>query len=179
MLPRRGGAIADGRKQSSGKSSGRAPVPQPHGGALIPGAGGGTQPGAGRPPSLLREQLRGSFAERRAILERIADGEVIQRGEIPLSEVLKHAACPKCGGELEQTTKLPPSWIKLEAVISANAKERIAAIEVMGKYGLGAVKELSVEHVRDRLRQTIAIIRDSVPEEIAADLLKRLEPLWR
>lgn len=41
----------------SGKPSGqptakkrRDPIPQPHGGAIVPGAGGGPQPGSGRPP---------------------------------------------------------------------------------------------------------------------------------
>lgn len=60
-------------KKTSGKTSGRKLIPQPHGGALLPGAGGGPQPGAGRPPSVIRERLRGSFAERIKILEAIAD----------------------------------------------------------------------------------------------------------
>ena len=33
-------------------------VPQPHGGALLPGAGGGPQPGSGRPPNAFRKALR-------------------------------------------------------------------------------------------------------------------------
>lgn len=37
----------------SGKPS-AAPVPQPHGGFLIPGAGGGPQPGSGRKPDWLK-----------------------------------------------------------------------------------------------------------------------------
>lgn len=36
----------------------REPVPQPHGGALIPGAGGGPQPGAGRPPKKFAAFMR-------------------------------------------------------------------------------------------------------------------------
>lgn len=92
--------------------------------------------------------------------------------------MLEHARCPKCEAELEPTGKLPPSWIKLEAVVSASAKERIQAIEVMGKFGLGTIKEISGEQVKDRLRQTIDIIREEVPE-VAEALLARLEPVWR
>ena len=59
-------------KKPSGKPS--ALIPQPHGGALLPGAGGGPQPGSGRPPSALREAFRGDLETARmkmlAILER-------------------------------------------------------------------------------------------------------------
>ena len=46
-------------RKPSGKPS--ALVPQPHGGALLPGAGGGPQPGSGRPPKALREAFRGDL----------------------------------------------------------------------------------------------------------------------
>lgn len=39
-------------------AKGRRLVRQPHGGALVPGAGGGPQPGAGRPKDSTRELLR-------------------------------------------------------------------------------------------------------------------------
>ncbi len=61
------------KKKSSVKSS--ALVPQKHGGALLPGAGGGPQPGAGRPPSKIREAARLAFAERLVVLTDIADGK--------------------------------------------------------------------------------------------------------
>lgn len=60
-------------RKSSGESSVRRPVPQPHGGALVPGAGGGPQPGAGRPPADIRFRLRGSLADRLHVLTDIAD----------------------------------------------------------------------------------------------------------
>lgn len=74
--------MSSSRKPSDVSS---ALVPQPHGGALLPGAGGGPQPGAGRPPSWFREEARRLLAEkssvngkRRARLEfaaRVLDGE--------------------------------------------------------------------------------------------------------
>lgn len=51
----------------------RAPVTQPHGGALVPGAGGGPQPGAGRKPSDLRARLREAAGDRIDVIEQIAD----------------------------------------------------------------------------------------------------------
>ena len=48
-------------------------VPQAHGGALR--RGGTNRGGPGRPPSAIREQLRGSFEQRIRVLEDIADGK--------------------------------------------------------------------------------------------------------
>ena len=45
-------------KKPSGKPTGRKLVPQPHGGALLPGAGGGPQPGSGRPPDEWKATMR-------------------------------------------------------------------------------------------------------------------------
>ena len=61
-------------RRSGRKSSGKPSVPQPHGGVLVPGAGGGRQPGSGRPPSRIRHALRQSFEDRIRLLEEIADG---------------------------------------------------------------------------------------------------------
>ena len=58
----------------SGKPSGREMVPQSHGGALLPGAGGGPQPRSGRPTNEIRRLFRGDLEVARekvlAILER-------------------------------------------------------------------------------------------------------------
>jgi hypothetical protein len=72
-----------GEAKPSAKTS--ALVPQPHGGALLPGAGGGPQPGGGRPPSWFREEARRLLLEkptvngkRRTRLEfaaRVLDGD--------------------------------------------------------------------------------------------------------
>lgn len=65
-------------KSRNGKSPDKSPkggelVPQPHGGAIRHGSTEGNTPGTGRPPSAIREQLRGSFSDRIKILEAIAD----------------------------------------------------------------------------------------------------------
>lgn len=48
-------------------------IPQSHGGALLSGGIPGHKGGAGRPPSELRERLRGTVEQRIPILEQILD----------------------------------------------------------------------------------------------------------
>jgi hypothetical protein len=109
-------------------------VPQSHGGALR--NGGTNRGGSGRPASLIRKKLQGSFAKRIKTLEEIADDP------------------------------------------TANKPDRLKAIDLMGKYGLGTTKELTVDTVRERLQKTIDIIREELPEPDANRLLDALESVW-
>ena len=52
--------------------SGRRMVPQPHGGALVPGAGGGPQPGSGRTPSALKRMALKKGPKMLQVLTKIA-----------------------------------------------------------------------------------------------------------
>lgn len=151
-------ALQNGEAISSEQSSGRPPlVPQPHGGAIQRGGTPGN-PGGGRPPSVLRERLRGSFAERIPVLEGFADGVV------PLSQ-----RCEFCGKEPTE---------KLEAVLKVLGNDRLRALEIMAKYGLGVTKALSDEEVKERLRQTLATIRGALPPAQAEQLIDLIEPHW-
>lgn len=117
----------------------------------LPGTNAG---GTGRPPSVLRERLRGSFAERVATLEQIADGAAVQKVKIDGKET--------------------------DTLISADVPDRLKAIDMMAKYGLGTHKEVTVEDVRERLSRTLLIIRDEFgdqPEKMAR-VLSRLRPVW-
>ena len=129
--------MAARRDKSTGEST-EVPVgaliPQPHGGALR--NGGTNRGGTGRPPSEIRQRLRGSFADRIKILEEIAD--------------------------------------KAEA-----NQDRIRALDILAKYGLGTTKELTVEHVQDKLKATLAVISDSLPPDQAEAIIQKLEAVWR
>lgn len=46
------------KAKSTGQKDTRPRIPQPHGGALVSGAGGGPQPGSGRPSNWWREKMR-------------------------------------------------------------------------------------------------------------------------
>jgi hypothetical protein len=123
----------EGSENTAGKTV--ATQPGNNGGTLQvgnPGNAGGT----GRPPSVLRERLRGSLEQRVSVLEAIADDPEV------------------------------------------DPQDRIRAIDVMGKYGIGTLRELSVDQVRERLRETIHVIRTTLSKAEADDLLSQMREIW-
>lgn len=60
----------------------------------------------------------------------------------------------------------------------ASLTERLLAHEVLARRGLGTVTELNTDDVRDRLADTWASIRRTVPPDLAAPLLAALRVLW-
>jgi len=115
---------------------GVALVPQPNGSKLLAGGLPGNRGGPGAPPSAIREQLRGSFAERIKVLEEIADND-----------------------------KYKP-------------RDRAQAIEILARYGLGTLTEVSVDTVREKVRLTLEAIRVHCDAELASRLIVALRPIW-
>lgn len=122
-------------------------------GGLLRTGNPGNKGGSGTPPSLLREQLRGSFAERIKTLESFADGTAVQK--------LKS-----------------PDGTELQTEISADISDRIKAIDMLAKYGLGTLKEVSVENVRERVQATLTVIRQHTSPDQAITIINALRPLW-
>jgi hypothetical protein len=60
----------------------------------------------------------------------------------------------------------------------ADPQDRIRAIDVLAKYGLGVTREMSVEEVRDRLRETVALICTGLPSHQATEILAQLRQVW-
>lgn len=119
--------------KSSAKPSGRTLVPQPHGGALLPGAGGGPQPGAGRPPDAIRARLR-----------EIAQGkglpflDALLEGRLPPISLL--GKCDACAHEQQ----ISQEWVELLMDrIQTSTDQRLKASDIALKYGLQA-KELVI-----------------------------------
>jgi hypothetical protein len=56
--------------------------------------------------------------------------------------------------------------------------ERLRALEVLARHGLGTVTELGVDDVRDKLAATVASIRRNVAPDVAAPLLDELRAVW-
>lgn len=139
--------------QKRGTKGGVALIPQKHGGALLAGGQKGQTPGTGRPPSAIRHALRQSFDQRLKILETIADGMAVQ-------------------------TLKSPSGKETAMKISADVADRIKAIDMLAKYGLGTTKEVSVEAVRDRVARTLDVIRAQVAPKLAASIIAELRPIW-
>lgn len=135
----------------------------------MPGGGairnGGTNVGGpGRPPSDLRQRLTGAFAARVPILEDFADGKVTLRVV---------GKCEKCGHEGE-----PLTTEEIKAALP-QIGDRLKALDLMGKYGPGAVKGVVEDDVRERLKQTLQIIMAELPADVAEPLLGKIEVVWR
>lgn len=166
------------RAKTTGKTTGTrvgALIKQPHGGALR--NGGTNVGGTGRPPSAIREHLRGSFDHRIAVLESIADGDVLQRIDVPLPLVLQHAECPNCRSKLRATDR-SANLVRIEGKISASPKDRIASLRLMGDLGLASVHPITKEQVTEKLRAMIDALRNELPTAVFENLLPKLKKVW-
>ncbi len=61
---------------------------------------------------------------------------------------------------------------------AADPQDRIRAVDTLAKYGIGTLREVSVERVRDRLRDTLQVLREELPSEQAAHIINRLREVW-
>lgn len=137
----------------------------------------GGKPGrSGRPPSVIRERLRGSFDDRVHILEAIADGEPMVKTRVPLAAVLPHVECAECGGRA--VPKEGRDAIEVNGTTSATPKDRKDAMDLLARYGLGTLKEVNVETVRGKVQETLEIIRAHCPGEQADRIVAALRPIW-
>jgi hypothetical protein len=138
----------------------------------------GGKPGrSGRPPSLVRDALREAFEQRIPVLASIADGEPAVRTRVALADILPHVVCPTCGDQLEP--REPTDAVREIAVVTgANPKDRVQAVDVMGKYGLGTMKEVSTETVRTKVGETIDLIRQHCSPELAARIILAMRSVW-
>lgn len=139
--------------------------------------GGTNKGGAGQPPSVIREQLRGSIAKRKVLLEQIMDGDVFQRTRVTVASLAPHVVCANCGeGQIQPRDG--SAAIEIEGLASASPRDRIAAYDIAAKYGLGALKEISIENVRERVMGTLSVIRSHCPDEQAAAIVADLRSVW-
>lgn len=145
----------------------------------MPGAGGGVQPGSGRPPSVIREHLRGSFYDRVGIITDIADGKPMQHARLRMIDILPHIVCTNCGESHQAAPKADTdALLEFDAMISASPKDRLAALDLAAKYGLGTLKEVSIENVRERVAGTLEVIRSHIAPEVYQAMLPQLRAQW-
>jgi hypothetical protein len=112
------------------------------------------------------------------MLEQIMDGECVAKGRVEVSRLAPHVECAKCGPDSKIRPRDGLGDIQISWMVSASPKERIQAFDVAAKYGLGALKEISVENVRERLGKTLDVIRHALPPEQAAELINQLRGVW-
>lgn len=171
--------VATKRPNTTAKSTAVAKVPQAHGGALNAGGTPGNKGGPGRPPDAIRERLRGSFDERVGVIEDIADGTPVTNADVPFINILPHVVCPKCETQMEAKDPAALFMLSIRGRVSATPSERIKALDIAAKYGLGTKEEITVvsEDVRHRI-QTQAQLIASRPTWTREDLLAQLSEVW-
>ena len=61
---------------------------------------------------------------------------------------------------------------------SAQHRDRIRAVDTLAKYGLGQIREVSVDDVRGKLGATIELLRQELDPDEADHLITRLRGIW-
>lgn len=79
-------------------------------------------------------------------------------------------------GSLEQRVRVVE---EIADRADASDADRLRAIDLLARYGLGTTRELSVEHVRGKLAETLQAIRESLPQDQAEALIGKLRWVWR
>lgn len=151
-------------------------VKQAHGGALR--NGGTNRGGPGVAPSALRERLRGSFAQRESVITDIADGKPCQTVRMSLASLSSHLVCANCGESEIKPDSPEAMLVEINVEVSASPKDRLAALDLMAKYGLGALKEVSRENVQERLKATLETIRSVLGADEAETVITAIQGHW-
>jgi hypothetical protein len=134
----------------------------------------------GPPSALIRGELRGSYANHKEFLSEVVKGELIEQTSIPLALILPHVLCMTCGTGLRPGDPDAEPWeIVIPGKTQASVKERLSALDQMAKYGVGTLKEVSIDNVRERVLKTLEAIKLHTDIETADVLYKALEPIWK
>lgn len=131
-----------------------------------------------RTASQIRGGLRQRYDDRLSWLEGVMDGECVEKVQVKLLEVVPYLECPNCGEAGVGVTEAN-QMREVEVLRSASVKERTAVMEQWAKYGLGQLKEVSVEHVREKVAQTIAVVRRMAGPEVAEQMVRELAKVWK
>lgn len=153
-------------KKSSAQSSARprrALVPQPHGGALLPGGTGA--PGTGRPKDVVREKLL-----------YVANGKgldfltALMEGQVRVQLI---GTCPHCQ---EETPLDPKALSHLLDQISTSIDQRLKGLDIALRHGLGKDDGETDQKLR-QLAQAwrIAVVDRAIQELCPPDLAQALQ----
>lgn len=61
---------------------------------------------------------------------------------------------------------------------TTDATDRIRALDTLGRYGIGTIKEVSTEAVREKLRATLEVLRARLPADQAEAIVSELRSVW-
>lgn len=155
-------------------------VAQAHGGALQVGNPGNS--GGGRPRSIIRDDVLLSFdGKSREFLDQVVTGEIVSKMRIPVLSVTKYLKCMDCSGKNFGPVEGALSdllLVDVEVGCSATVSQRLDVAEMQMRYGLGAVKEITVDNVRERVNRTLDALQSMMSKEQYLAACKVLEPIW-
>lgn len=57
-------------------------------------------------------------------------------------------------------------------------RDKLQALELMGRYGLGPLASVNADDIRDKVVATLDVIRALCPPELAARVVNALRPIW-
>jgi len=124
----------------------------------------------------------GKSAGKSAALQGVpfAPGDDLRRGTGPLPGAPNAGRPPSAVREamrLAAAQRVPV----LEA-IADDAKvapgDRIRAVDTLAKYGLGQMVQVGMDDVRGRLRATLELLRETLPEDEFTTLVHNLKEIW-
>ena len=169
-------------KPKAGKKPGTNLVKQPHGGAIHQGPAGHVVPGPGRPPSAIRAALARSFDDRRHIYEQVADGQATERIEVELAEVAPLIICEVCQSPMTIKKDTPVDRMVITAWRSPRTRDRLMAMDSMGKFGIGD-KPVEFSDIRQHpdaqrfMNCYHAALTDELSAEVATRVIKKVDEL--
>ena len=150
-----------------------------HNGGSLQVGNPGNKGGTGRVPSVLRAELRGSYSERKKLLDEVADGAVMVHTKVQLRDILGHVHCPNCGEAGLKLKEDTDPELEIPAIVSPTVKDRLAALDQMAKYGLGPQSALTVEAVTEKLREQWYVLQRALAPKILAQITPALRQVWR
>jgi hypothetical protein len=75
--------------------------------------------------------------------------------------------------------KVKVDGVETDTQVSAEIPDRLRAVDLLAKYGLGTTKELTVDHVTGRLEATYRVLVEELDAETFARIDARLAEVWR
>ena len=175
--PRKADPAAGGVSTAMARPSPLSGVSLPLG--AHPGNTGGKAGRSGRPANEIRAMMRDALGERMPVYAAIIDGIPLQRTRVAIADVYKHVACSNCGALTLEPKDAEHALAEIEVEISASLRDKLAALDQLGRYGLGTLKEISLEVVRERMKETLQSIQRHTSVDQYEAIVSEIQPLWK
>lgn len=115
-------------------------------------------------PAAIRREARKAFAPRLAFLSQVADGALVVtvRTEVPV-------ACTACGAIAVHAGRF-----RTQAAVP----DRLKAVDLLGRYGVGHAEGIDADEVREKLERTFQILADTLEPAMASRVQDAIVAAW-